>query len=468
MRKRKIKILIAIIFAVICIFYTNSVFASKSNYNAIKNKNIYNIQKLKVNNKTDITNELIEKLEYGRKHGTVARRVIIYIPSGTYMVKDDKDLVIHSNTYIVAENDTIIEKKDGDKGSIIKTNAKENSKNIYIFGGVWNGNDTSKKVIEIAGAKNVKLQNIVIKNSKQNGLNIAQGSTVTVQNCIIRKNKKHGIGVYSSSNLFLKNSEINNNLKYGIAVEESTLYANNDANNRITWNSWAGITSSGKNAKLYIQKNIIDYNGRNPRKTLEGKVGHGIALHDGTYAQIINNEINNNRECGISIFNNNKKQVYINNNRINNNGRHGIGARKKAKFFANKNVISSNSCHGIMVSDSSETVVTNNIIKSNKKIGISVTRKSKVLIYKNNIYKNKRFGINIDTKSKAISIYKNKLNKNGSKAIRICGNSNVDKIKNNTIKRHNDYGIYIKNSKVKSIKGNKFIDMKKKKQIRKV
>ena len=165
-------------------------------------------------------------MEASKVDKTKGKSVMIYIPSGKYYVGDNGNIVLHSNTYLVAENDTEIIKKGSTSNSLIRTRSTENASNITIYGGIWNGNNSGKYVIEIMSAKNVVIENSSIKNSKKNGVNI-NASVVTLKNTKIFSNAEHGISDSNNSNVKITNSSIYANKYYGIIVSKSILTGEN-------------------------------------------------------------------------------------------------------------------------------------------------------------------------------------------------------------------------------------------------
>ena len=310
--------------------FTSNVYAATTNLEKVMDSlSMDACMPIEAESGSDITEELAEILKTAETMADSSNKYVVYIPSGTYYVTDNNNLVLKSYTYLVAENDTEIIKKDSTDGSaIIRTRSSENAKNCMIYGGIWNGNGKAKQGIEINNAKNVTIENITVKNCLQNGIYLNNKSTATIDRCTSTANKKNGLAVYTSSVATLKNSNISYNKEYGIcATDGSVLKANDNANNKITYNNWSGISATGEGTEILLHKNTITYNGQNPKETGSGKVGHGVGVSEKAYANITNNIIQDNSECGISIFDN--AEAKISKNTIYRNGRHGIGARQE-------------------------------------------------------------------------------------------------------------------------------------------
>lgn len=445
--KRLIKILISLIFVFLAFQINTRVNATNENYKKFAT-NVNIVKKYEIKGNGNITNELVGYLEDSKNYIQNGKYVMIYIPSGTYYLSDDNNLVVHSNTYLISENDTNLIKEKNTKNSIIRTRESENTANIYIYGGNWDSNNNGKNGIEILNSLNVKIQNLNVKNGAKNCININK-SNVEIDNINILNSKESGILINKNSTVKIKNSSICKNKQYGICVVDSVLNANNNGNNNISQNDWSGISATGKNTEVYLHKNKILNNGINPKSTKDGQVGHGIGISEGAYANINNNIIKDNKECGISIFDNSKTK--INNNVISNNGRHGIGARKKVNLSQiNNNNISYNNYNGILLSDSSKAVLTKNTINNNKNIGLSVVDKSNAKLNSNDISYNKNSNISVSNGDKKTAGAKITLNSNNTinnskkHGIVLSGNNLVEILKDgNQINNNNKNGISI-------------------------
>ena len=510
----------------------------------------------------DITRELVNAFEESKNY----EQSIINIPSGTYLVGDDNNLVIHSNTQLILQEDTVLKKESNSQNSIIRTRSSENPKNITITGGTFDCNNSSVNGLEVVSAQNVTVNNVklinagtnrngisisnstnvslndveatnnkksgvyignssvLIKNTKcysnengimvvensnvnidklttnknnQNGLYIInsnatvanssasenkngtyinnskiskfeknsvfknsdagifitnntnkitlqdvkaynntghginisastvninngeiysnnkcgtyvnQESKVTVNSNQIYNNKQSGLSLANSSTVWLKNSNIYNNSEYGVYVNISKLYANDGANNKIYSNNYNGVSAIGNGTEIYLHKNTITENGKAGKSSADGEIGHGVGVAESAYANITNNIISKNKQCGVSVFDGSK--VKINKNTISENGRHGIGIRKNCKIKSmSENTISKNSYNGILWSDNSSGSLTKNTITNNSKFGLSVVDKSTATLTSNTITGN--------TKSN-IGISKGNENKTGSKVV---------------------------------------------------
>ena len=115
MKSKFLKIIIVILIFIGVLLISNKVNASSDNYNKIKAERSFAREYIIGNNGTaanvpsdtilDITSQLTEALEDIKGKSDYS---LVYIPSGTYYIGDDNNLVLHSNMYLVAENDTNI------------------------------------------------------------------------------------------------------------------------------------------------------------------------------------------------------------------------------------------------------------------------------------------------------------------------------------------------------------------------
>ena len=381
----------------------------------------------------DISDELGNYLTYA-KNSTEGKPVVISIPSGSYTISDSTKLVIPSSTTIVAENDTIIKKISDSEHSILRTTTNDAVKNVRIYGGTWDGNQQAKHGIEFMAASSTTLEKVTLKNCTQNGLYLNNKANITAINSTMDNNQKYGVAMYGESTLTMKGCKVTNNQSHGMCIENSFLYANTSANT-ITGNNWAGISTNGSKSKLYLKNSKINNNGKKPRGDGDGQMGHGVAIHEGTIAEISNNDISYNKTCGISVFNNNKVNTVVTNNKINHNGRHGIGARKQTALTISGNEIGNNAYNGVLLSDNSSATLKNNKIKNSANLGISVVTKSSATLEGNVFNKNTQSNVSASGANSKVTLTKNNTISESKKAngisisdsseLRITGNGNV-------------------------------------------
>ena len=478
--KKKIRIsIVAFMFAFAFFILSNKVYATNTNYNKyVKNSNIKKVYMVEENPSTDITKQLVSYMKDSVNYNNGKNYVMIYVPSGKYYISDDNNLVLHSNTYFVMEDDTTLVKTSNTDKSIIRTRASENATNLTIYGGIYNCNGNGKHAIEIATAQNVTIENITAQNAStnKNGLNISN-SKVTMKNIETSYNQKNGVYITGGSIVTMKNSDIYNNSKYGIYITDSSiLKANDNAKNNIYGNNLSGVCANGTNTEIYLHKNVIYNNGKHVESGADGDIGHGVWVINGAYANITNNVIKSNSQCGIAVYN--ISRVKINKNTITGNGKHGIRIKKKSTIKSlSENIISNNSSNGILLANGVEASFgANNRIENNKKNGISLSENSSVIILnatyiysngENGIYSknsnikaknvqikcNIKYGVFIE-KSGDLDIWKSVITENENYGINVSGDNVTAKVSNNIIS-FNKMGVVIKNcAKATEIKKN--------------
>jgi hypothetical protein len=349
----KVILFFTICFAITMIF--SNVKAADTNYNKYRDMvdatNIYSVSMSTIP-EADITDELVGLLnktnpESSTYEASVNGYYMIYIPSGSYVIGDDNNMVIHSNTYFILEDDTELIKKANTSNSLLRTRGTENPENITIYGGVFNGNTSGKYVLEIMNAKNVKIENTTIKNSSSGNHGISiNNSTVNIVGAKIFDNSNVGLYLRESETVAtVKNSKIYNNANGIYATAGATLYANDNANNEVYSNKENGVYVNGAKA-AYLNKNTIKKNGN-----------HGIYVNK-TTANIDDVSVFNNKNSGIYLRDEGTS-VTVKNSKIYNN-ENGIYVAAGSKLYANDNAnnqIYDNDVNGISVNGKSSNGV---------------------------------------------------------------------------------------------------------------
>ena len=342
--------------------------------------------------------------------------------------------------------------------------------NIRVNGNKDNGIEVSSSV--------ATLNNCNVYSNNNCGIYVNQNSKVNINSNNIYNSGKKGISIANSSTAWLKNSEIHNNSEEGIYVNYSILKANDNGNNKIYSNNYNGVSATGDKTEIYLHKNIITDNGKAGKSTSDGEIGHGVGVAEGAYANVTNNVITNNKQCGVSVFD--KARTKINKNTITGNGRHGVGARQNIKIYVMKeNNISNNSYNGILLADKANgNTLTNNKITNNGQFGLSVVDKATVTLSKNTITNNTKSNLSLSkgdakrTRSKVIikdsntisnskkehgivlsgkaileiTSKDNKIEKNNKNGISVTDNSSLKITGKTSIYGNKENGIFIKNS----------------------
>ena len=382
----------------------------------------------------------IQPLDLYQSHNIVIENVTIKnSPNSGINISDSNATIINMNCNnnnrngieIYGNSTAVIRDSEIKNNSINGINISSSNVSIYNSELSNNGGHGS----DIYGNSTANIENTIFKNNN-NGINIAS-SRVTIKNIKSNENNGYGLQMYGNSDVSLDNSEITRNKRHGIYTSESTFNADN---NIVSYNNVSGITA-GSGANFNLKNNKINYNGQKPEQGSDGLIGHGIGINTGAYGEVYNNEINNNNQCGISIFNNQNKNVTISNNRINNNGRHGIGARKNISLSIISNTIKSNFYNGILLSDNSKSTVKNCVVNSNSNLGISVVDNSSATLENCEFYSNTQSNVSASGKKSSITMLnENRItNSKKSNGISISGTSSLNIKGDNNVSSYN-YG----------------------------
>lgn len=366
----------------------------------------------------------------------------------------------------------------------------DNSSNLTIEN--LNVNYGSKGFL-IKDSKNIKLNNVNIRNVSDNGIHITNNVTADITNCTVENSKSSGLIVQYSSNVNLLNSSFDNNGYNGISVtRSSTVNAENcQANN----NKENGISPYGANQKNNYFKAVnctFNNNGR-----------HGVAGTDNFQIDMTDCVTNNNHDCGIMLRDNCSSNGLYN---ITSNGNaYGIqiitGSTckkiEKCKIYSSKssgiclqnintsisNVdIQQTKGNGIVVQStkpSYNVIVSDCTIKSNSLSGIQNKVSKLTLKGKNNISSNKASGVVSHNGSMYITsatIYNNKDKQvvfdyskgylrnskisGGEYGVSVANNSTLTDLSLNTIQNVSKAGVSLCKSKVTSMSKNQMLNPK--------
>ena len=254
----------------------------------------------------------------------------ITVEAGTY----------HENVYIAKENITLTA-----QGTVIinATDSNQNTININANGAKING----FTIIGATGHYHDATQNLEIGYS---GIHIAGANNCTIINNKLIENAI-GIALSGASYNLLEKNNITENPICGIMVDDLSHYN-----------------------KIY--NNTIDNNGQGYPGV---GVFEGVLIRQSYYNQLIDNNVTNSGDCGITI-NSAHENIIANNTVINN----GIGSTIFMKG-------------GIKLYDSSKNNISGNIVQNNCDYGISVDEGSwENIISENTVSDNNDYGIEID------------------------------------------------------------------------
>lgn len=391
--------------------YTNYQRA-KAQYEVIYNVSDYGIDTAGKKDSGSPISNLIIKLNRERTDDKTP--IVIYMPSGKYKLNAPIKINKYQNVHLIAENDTQVTsgKKLRDMVEI------QNTSNVSVVGGKWDGANKTTYNFKLYNAADISISQAAITRASERGIHISK-TTATLNGIKAFKNKRFGVSSAQSAVISIMNSSIYGNGEHGVVIAASTLRME-DGNNKIYNNGKSGVSVSGSSAKLYASGNSFTGNG-----TKKDSNGHGVGVAQSAYAEISNNKIEKNKQCGISLIS--KAKAVVTSNTIKSNGRHGIGSAEKCTLIAKDNTIVGNKWHGIMIRDNGTGVISNNTLSKNKVAGLSL-EKSTATADGNTIYKNSSNGI--------------------------IATASTLELTNNSITKNKAFGVYTDNAKVKVISGN--------------
>ncbi|MFW9778686.1 MAG: nitrous oxide reductase family maturation protein NosD [Candidatus Heimdallarchaeota archaeon] len=310
------------------------------------------------------------------------------------------------------------------------------------------------------------LKDNYVENNKGNGIVLMRSANSVLSNNKIMSNGQNGLGVgyindsYIDSNIIAYNSE--NGITVGISTNNLEIVYNDVFDNH----GWAGIELGLSNGSK-VSDNLV-YN---------HDLGNGITLGyfgmppTDTYFEIHYNSIYNNRYRGIRVEFSSSNMISYND--VHDNMEDGIDL-----YNASKNVIEFNSFYrntwtGILLINSSHNNISDNFVESNLAQGIFLENSNDNLVYFNTIYDNFLDGIAL-VNSHYNFIDDNDVSWNGhggsgsaispatrsstKQALRGSGifldPSNYNTIVNNYVTNNGENGIYLFDSDVTQIANN--------------
>lgn len=175
---------------------------------------------------TDDTESIQNALDYV---GSVGGGTVL-IPKGTYMIDgtgegefwQGKGILIRSNTSVLLDKDTVLKTIPNNKTNSKLVNIR-NVENVSIKGGTLVG-DREEHIgtegewgrnIAVSGSKNVKIEDLVTKDSWGDGITIGKAETlnhsknITIKNVISVNNRRQGMSVITVDGLYVYDSEFN-------------------------------------------------------------------------------------------------------------------------------------------------------------------------------------------------------------------------------------------------------------------
>ncbi len=380
---------------------------------------------LNVNDGDDITVELFNAVQGGNT---------VVIPEGKYEISSK--IRIGSDTTIKSGSGKVTLTMSGSSDVMMFTpsSVTHGNDNITLQDLILHGEKDTDAILRFYNASKLILSRVQIRNGSGVGVRFNNCKSTTMNNCIVAGNYTEGIAVKDSTVMIKKTTIMNNghevfgNTDYttegnGISVREGAvvsfkactikengaygigvsaggaikLQGTKKAPNKVTENSWNGISVTGAGTSAAVNYLNCDGNGTNPRITGDGASGHGMGVSAGATANVKNSTFNNNSKCGLSLFSNGAK-LTITKCKLNNNGGHGIGARKGVTLNATSCTTNYNKEHGIMLLDQSEgtlkSITASHNGKENKGLVAGKTSKN-VTITGGKFYSNGQDGISL-------------------------------------------------------------------------
>lgn len=221
--------------------------------------------------------------------------------------------------------------------------------------------------IQVQDSDNITISNNTILNS-QGGVEL-YNSRGTIRNNIIQDNPNWAVAIINGSNATIHDNDIERNVSTGIGVfnAQATISSND-----VKENTQVGILILFSSEAEVTGNNLVD------TKPMEGKVGDGIEVMDGSKAIITNNTITGNARFGIMF------------------PAWGYGIdrshNRSSSGEIRGNTINDNNNHGIALWSSIDTVISGNTIKNNKGCGIYAERSTNITSCSGNTVSDNREG----------------------------------------------------------------------------
>ena len=288
--------------------------------------------------------------------------------------KSEKEKTKNNQSTQISGRVWIVDKKgQGDFNTISEAVKAANSNDkIIVLSGTYLEHVNINRTIEISGDGNLGEVILEWKGSEfgvyfsavsgklsnfviHNGVEIASGAFV-LENCDISNPSDSCIFIRNGSDPTIRNNRIHNGKKHGISIKNHSL----------------GIITGND---IYENRNygIGVYEGSNPvirKNRIYGSKNDGVLICEGSKGIIEENDIFNNREEGIRVME--ESNPIIRKNRIHNGKSDGIYVVKNGFGEISENEIYSNKQDGIQVAAGGNPTVSKNIIRDNNDHGISV------------------------------------------------------------------------------------------------
>ncbi len=417
-------------------------------FSSVKAEEIITVSPTNSGDDTKVIQQALNKAKEGSS-------ITVKLSAGKYYISEV--LSIYSNTKLSLDKNAVIARKNDKKIMLMSDTSNnkggyEQSQNIIVEGGTWDGNVKNttnlSHLMRFNHAKNVTLRNTTVKNFCDRHMVVFAG----VDGIQVYNNQFLNAIDYTGSDPEKKyyTDELNDKVdkeqsKHTMeALHIDAIFSKSEPNafpiDKTVCKNVLVQNNTFTNLKVALGSHY-DFNGA-------GKKGENITIKNNTFNNVIYGAMN------ISTY----KNVNISGNKINNSSQlarivssSGKVTNNQFNYKANPKQVKNDSfsSYGLYVSQSTLTIEGNNFSQSAAH-GIFALNNANLTISKNNINKAGEYGIQIQ-KSKA-TIKSNSIS--NSRLYGVSSNSSTVSIENNTIKKATN-GINIYGGSVKNINSNK-------------
>jgi len=273
---------------------------------------------------------------------------------------------------------------NGDSGALVQDNASATISDSTISDTSLAPDGIGGNGIYALGAPNLVLENVLIQNSANDGIDLMDGATAEVHSATINSNHGAGILITGASRLTLTESDVSQNRDSGLRltdaaqaiVRESTLTGNNEHN----------IVTFGSSSLDVLNSHI-----QNALPNDEGNFGRGVAIVDASFS-MTDSTISESSEFGLSLFG--TANATITRSTISDSGDHGVLVLDSSILTAEASTVSGSALRGIGIFGTASATIRNSTIEENPAFtGIAFLEESSGLVEGSTIRRNGESGI---------------------------------------------------------------------------
>ena len=318
----------------------------------------------------------------------------LIVKDGTYT----ENIIIEKSITLLSENrhGAVIGAGDGTKGVF---RIREGS--VVIDGFTLNSNGSSRGIVVGEMDTSKTASNCIIRNNKiQNritGIIVSPNAeNTTIMNNLITGSSQNGITMSGRGTNTFSGNRVLNNVEHGVFLAENHDATISMLNDTIIGNGKSGLSIEANN--VTVKGALIEDNGQEGILTNSGR--HDILISEG-------NCIKNNRRNGVAVENG--TSMVIENNEILENDNHGIIIYEEGSATVTGNAINGNRFNGIMCYGS--VTCNGNTLTGNIPHGIEVLGSAR--LENNTISESEDLGIFFQQGSSALTIKENLVRQNG-------------------------------------------------------